>query len=57
LAQFFRTGQPPAAIAYRLGFSLDASGNVFLAGGGGLDVLTPQSPVKLDFCEKVAQRV
>ncbi|HWB84328.1 MAG TPA: SBBP repeat-containing protein [Bryobacteraceae bacterium] len=35
-----------------LGISLDASGNLFLAGGGGIDIVTPQFLAKLDFSAK-----
>jgi uncharacterized protein (TIGR03437 family) len=37
---------------YSLGLSPDASGNLFLAGGGGIDVLTPPFLAKLEFSAK-----
>jgi hypothetical protein len=39
---------------YSLALSLDASGRLFLAGGGGVDVLTPPFLARLDFSAKPA---
>jgi uncharacterized protein (TIGR03437 family) len=53
-ALLFSTFLDCVSCDYSLALSLDASGSLFLAGGGGIDVLTPPFLAKLDFSAKPA---